>query len=59
MGGYAAFVWPAYAAAVLALAGLLIGALRNLRQAERALAQLDGGRPRRRATMPSAAGDLA
>jgi len=59
MGGYAAFVWPAYAITVLALAGLLIGALRTLRQAERALAAVDGGRAHRRAPPAStAAGDL-
>ena len=59
MGGYAAYVWPAYAITVLALAGLLIGALRTLRQAERALAAVDGGRARRRASPASAAaGDL-
>ena len=59
MGGYAAYVWPAYAITVLALAGLLIGALRTLRQAERALAAVDGGRARRRAPPAStAAGDL-
>jgi heme exporter protein D len=59
MGGYAAFVWPAYAITVLALAGLLLGALRSLRQAERALAAVDGVRAHRRASPSSAARDLA
>jgi len=60
MGGYAAFVWPAYAITVLALAGLLLGALRSVRRAERALAAVDGVRARRRASpSPAAAGDLA
>ena len=59
MGGYAAFVWPAYAVTLLALAGLWFGALRALRQAERALASVDAGRARRRAPTASAAGDLA
>jgi heme exporter protein D len=59
MGGYAAFVWPAYAVTLLALAGLLVSALRALRQAERALAAVEGRRARRRAPTPSTAGDLA
>ncbi len=59
MGGYAAFVWPAYAVTVLALAALLISALRSLRHAERALAALEGGRTRRRPAATTAAGDLA
>ena len=59
MGGYAAFVWPAYAVTVIALVALLLGALRGLRQAERELASLEGSRVRRRAPSGSAAGDLA
>ncbi len=59
MGGYAAFVWPAYAVTVLALAALLVTALRSLRHAERALAALDGGRTRRRPASTTTAGDLA
>ena len=59
MGGYAAFVWPAYAVTALALVGLLLGALRGLRQAERELATLEGSRARRRAPSATATGDLA
>ncbi|MBI3513315.1 MAG: heme exporter protein CcmD [Proteobacteria bacterium] len=59
MGGYAAYVWPAYAVTTLALIALLLGALRGLRQAERELATLEGSRARRRAPSASAAGDLA
>ena len=60
MGGYAAFVWPAYAITALALATVLLGTLRTLRQAERALAAVDGVRARRRAApAPTAARDLA
>jgi heme exporter protein D len=66
MGGYAAFVWPAYAVAIAALALLLVTALRALRQAERALAAHEGARGRRRApatidqrTGNKPAGDLA
>ena len=61
MGGYAAYVWPAYAVAVVALVLLLVTALRSLRQAERELARIEGARaPRRmRARADKPAGDLA
>jgi len=67
MGGYAAFVWPAYAISIVALALLLATALRALRQAERELAAVEGARVRRRApaatvpgsTIDKPAGDLA
>jgi len=45
MGGYAAFVWPAYALAGIVLVGLLIVSLRQLRKAEAELAAL--GLPKR------------
>jgi len=61
MGGYAAFVWPAYAVTIAALVLLLVTALRALRQAERALAAHQGARVRQRvpATSDKPAGDLA
>ncbi len=37
MGGYAVFVWPAYAIALLGLAGVLVSALRAHARALRAL----------------------
>ncbi|HET6221927.1 MAG TPA: heme exporter protein CcmD [Dongiaceae bacterium] len=37
MGGYAAFVWPAYAVAALVMLGLLVISLRRLRRTEAAL----------------------
>ena len=40
MGGYAAFVWPAYALAAIVLVGLLAISLRQLRKAESELAAL-------------------
>ena len=46
MGGYAAYVWPAYGAAAAVLGGLLAESLSRLRRAERRLALLeasDGG----------------
>ena len=40
MGGYAPFVWPAYALAAVVLIGLLVTSLRQLRKAEAELAAL-------------------
>lgn len=46
MGGYAAFVWPAYAIAAIVLGGLAVYSWRRHRQSARLLAQLqhDTGR---------------
>ncbi len=50
MGGYAAFVWPAYGLAALVLIGLLAVSLKGLREAEATVRALEGVRtPRRRA----------
>ena len=38
MGGYGAFVWPAFGASALVLGWLWVGSLRRLRGLERALA---------------------
>ncbi len=43
MGGYAAFVWPAYGATALVLAGLSAMSFGRMRASERALAELRGG----------------
>ena len=40
MGGYAAFVWPAFGTALIVLGGLLITSLRTLRANQAALAAL-------------------
>ena len=49
MGGYAAFVWPAYGAAFAVLGGLAVASVRGLRASERALAELEAaGADRRR-----------
>ena len=40
MGGYAQYVWPAYALAAIVLVGLLAVSLRQLRKAEAELAAL-------------------
>jgi len=44
MGGYAAFVWPAYGIAAAALGLLAGGSIRRYRMAQRRLAQLTGER---------------
>jgi heme exporter protein D len=52
MGGYAAFIWPAYGATAAILIGLLIASVRNLRARETELKQAESAtaaRPRRAA----------
>jgi len=48
MGGYAAFVWPAYGVTLVALVAILWSSLASLRAAERRAAQFDAAKPRRR-----------
>jgi heme exporter protein D len=54
MGGYAAFVWPAYAITALVMVGLLVSTLRGLRRREALLRMLEDTRPRRRRERPGA-----
>jgi heme exporter protein D len=49
MGGYAAYVWPAYGLTAVVMLGLLIGTLRSLRARRRELEVLEGGGRARRA----------
>jgi heme exporter protein D len=49
MGGYAAFVWPAYAIAAVAMAGLVAATLRDLARQRALLASLEGEGARKRA----------
>ena len=67
MGGYAAYVWPAYGIAAAILVAMLIVSLRGLRRHETLLKTLQTNRPRRRernrhansaasATLPAAEG---
>lgn len=37
MGGYAAFIWPAFALSAIVLVALLVTSLKSLRDSERAL----------------------
>jgi heme exporter protein D len=48
MGGYAAFVWPAYAVALVVLGGLAVQSLRAYRRNLRQLETLQRGQPARR-----------
>jgi heme exporter protein D len=48
MGGYAAFVWPAYALALIVLGGLAVQSLRAYRRNLRELETLQRQRPGRR-----------
>ncbi len=47
MGGYAAFVWPAFGITVVVMAGLLVASLRGLRQERQTLELMENARPRR------------
>ncbi len=49
MGGYAAYVWPAYGLAVVTLVGIVVTSLGRLRAAERSLAGQSSVRRRRNA----------
>ena len=48
MGGYAAYVWPAYGLAVVVIGGFLISSLGAYRRAQRELAKLQGEEGARR-----------
>lgn len=54
MGGYAAYVWPAFGLAAIILIGLTVASLRGLRVAEADLASVEKSSSRRR--RPSADG---
>ncbi len=49
MGGYAAYVWPAYGLTALVMLALLVASVRGLRVRRRELARLEGARGGRRA----------
>ena len=58
MGGYAGFVWPAFAITAVVLIGLLIASLRTLRMREAELRALEAG-SERRGTADAASGVAA
>ncbi len=47
MGGYAAYVWPAYGLAAVVLIGLWVASVRSLRAREREIEAAEADRPRR------------
>ena len=49
MGGYAAYVWPAFGAAALIMVALLVLSIRTMRAREAALRALEATARRRRA----------
>jgi len=55
MGGYAAYVWPAYGVTVVVLVGMLVATLRNLRAREAMVRALEAARPTRAARRAQAA----
>ena len=62
MGGYAGFVWPAYAVALIAIGGLAVQSVRSLRSLRREVAALEEeepGRSRRARARPDSGSDDA
>ena len=47
MGGYAGFVWPAYAVALIVIGGLGVQSVRSLRVLRREVEAMEEDRPRR------------
>ena len=47
MGGYAAYVWPAFLITAVVMLGMVATTLRTLRRREAALAQLENSRGRK------------
>ena len=48
MGGYAAYVWPAYAVTIIMLVATLVATLAGLRRREAMVKALEAARPPRR-----------
>lgn len=59
MGGYAAYVWPAYAVTLAMLIGTLVATLAGLRRREAMVKALEAARPPRAARRNRASGDPA
>lgn len=53
MGGYAAYIWPAYLLTVVVMVGLLLVSWRGVKSRESELAALQRFNPRRRAASVS------
>jgi heme exporter protein D len=52
MGGYAAFIWPAFALSFIVLVGLMVTSLKNLKASERALDEAGANRAMREEAEP-------
>ena len=48
MGGYAAFVWPAFGVTAIVMVALLVASIRGLRKERRTLELMESARPARR-----------
>ena len=48
MGGHGVFIWPAFALTVVIMAGLAVSTLRELRERQKTLRELEATTPRRR-----------
>ena len=59
MGGYAAFVWPAFGVTAIVMIALLVASIRGLRKERRTLELMESARPRRRDRGMSKPGDEA
>ena len=59
MGGYAAYVWPAYAVTLAMLIGTLVATLAGLRRREAMVKALEAARPPRAARRNRASDDPA
>jgi len=55
MGGYAAFIWPAFALTAVVLVWLLVATIRRLRHVQSALARLQAPEPGAGGRTPKAA----
>jgi heme exporter protein D len=53
MGGYAAFVWPAFAITAIVMVWLAVSSRHMVSVAQRRLDTLQAARPRRRKTRPA------
>ncbi|MBT5263633.1 MAG: heme exporter protein CcmD [Rhodospirillaceae bacterium] len=56
MGGYGAFIWPAYGIVAIVMAGLLVAAVRGTRARARDLAALEATGVSRRGNPPQSKG---
>ena len=56
MGGYAGYIWPAYAIAFLVIGGLIVHSVRTLASRRREAAEVEAASPRRQRRRQADAG---